>query len=439
MARSSGPTGARGPPPAPPSVAPAPRARKSSQASHAGRRRPGAEGHHRHPGLQLAQPGQHVRRPDQEQPGAAGRQDLVQLGGRAGGVERHAHGTGQADGHVHGQVAGAVHADQRHPVAGLDAEARERGGRREHLAAHGAPVASHGRRAGDVLVGHRPAPGGQAEQELLVDGPAAAVQEPLGGGVGQQAREIRPPVGLVGAEQPVGVVAAEAAPLGQVGQQGGELAAPPTRWPQRDEQRPRQAHVELVGGPAADQAEQLVGPGQRLQRGGQVDGPPGRGRVEGQAHDGVGHPVHRDDVDPQARPGGHDAQAASEVPPQRDIDAVERLDRAGAGVADDHGRAHDGDRQLGPSRPDQALTLVLAVLVGVGEAPPVGQVVLVDRAGPPAGHVGGGHVEQAGQARGRGGRRGPAPARWPRRPRWCGAPRPAGRSGAGRRRRGRCG
>jgi hypothetical protein len=313
-------------------------------------------------------------------------------------VERHAHGAGQADGHVHGQIAGAVHPDQHHPVAGPHAQARERASRREHLAAHRARVAGHGGGAGDVLVGDRPAPGGQAEQDLLVDGPVAAVQEPLGGGVGQQARQVRPPVGLIGAEQPVGVVAAEEAPLGQVGQQGGELAAPPTWRPQGEEQGPGQAHAELVGGPAADQAEQLVGPGQRLQRGGQVDGPSGRGRVEGQAHDSVGHPVHRDDVDPQARPGGHDPQAAGEVPPERDVDGVERLDRAGAGVADDHGRPHDGDRQLGLGRPDQPLTLVLGVLVGVGEAPPAGQVILGHRIAPPAGHMGGGHVEQAGQA-----------------------------------------
>ena len=83
-----------------------------------GGRRVAAEGDDRHVRPQLSEAFQHPVEAHEEQARAAGRQDVIDVGRRAGVVERDADRAQHADGHVERQVARAVRPGDRHPVAG---------------------------------------------------------------------------------------------------------------------------------------------------------------------------------------------------------------------------------------------------------------------------------------------------------------------------------
>ena len=95
-----------------------------------------AEGDDRQIGLDLAQPFQDLRRADEEQPRPAGRKDVIDLGRRAGVIQRDAHRADQADGGVQGEVAGAVEPDDGDSFSGPDAQRGQRLRRRQDLAPH---------------------------------------------------------------------------------------------------------------------------------------------------------------------------------------------------------------------------------------------------------------------------------------------------------------
>jgi len=360
------------------------------------------------PAAQLGQVLHQPGRADQQQLGLAGLEDRLDLGGRAGVIEGHAHRSHQPDGDVQGEVAGAVIAHHRHAVAAADAQRAQGAGGAQDVLAHLAPAAGDRSPLEQVVVGHAPALLAQAKEDLLVDRAPGAMQKAHADRVLEEAREKVAPLERVRSQQPVRVVSLELLPPVQVRQQLGQGRQPairtrrgalgpigPVRQPQREKPDPRQAQVQPLPGPLAHAADQLPGLGQRVVRRGEVEGQPGGAGVEGQGGHRLRHIVHRHQVDPQLGIRREDAQLARQVQPQGGIQRVEGLDRPRARVADDHAGAKDRDGQLGLGGLHQPLPLVLGLLIGGGEAIGVTEGVLRHGTGAAPGHIGGGDVREA--------------------------------------------
>ncbi len=233
----------------------------------------------------------------------------------------------------------------------------------------------------------------QAVERLLVDGSLGAVHEAGVDGVFEQARQERTPIELVATEQPVGVRPVEPRRPFEVGSEPPVDTARENAC-ERQEQRPRQPESVTVASPSACEPGQLGHSRQSLRRRRQVEGQPGRGRLEQKSRDRVGNVVDRNDVDPGASASGDQAQRTRQVAAQRDVDRVERLDLPCPGVAHDHPRPHDRDRELAAGAPDDPLALVLRTLVSVREPALGRERALRDRSAPPPGDVGGRHMQQ---------------------------------------------
>ena len=251
---------------------------------------------------------------------------MIDFGRRAGVIQRDAHRPDQADGCVQSQVAGAVETDDGDPFSRPDAEGGQRPGSRQDLTPYFAGAARDQLPLHDVEVVHRPGLAPQAGEELLVDGAFRAVHKALVDGIREQAGQELAPVQRVGTQQPVDVVPLELFAFIEIGQEGEQAVEfRPEGFPpglsvdlgmvrrssirpvpllgqrQPDEHRPGQAQPEVLARPVSHEFHQLARPGQRLGRRGQVEVQPFRLRAEGQAYDGFGHVVHRDDVDRQRR------------------------------------------------------------------------------------------------------------------------------------------
>ncbi len=322
--------------------------------------------------------------------------DRVDLVGWRRGVQRHGHRTEETHRDLERDVPRSVRSDDRdvRPAADADPAEAPRGG--EHVGPH------VGRRpwvpsaVDDVEVADREPPAPEPEHRLLVHGPSGTVQESSRYREPEQGGQVRLPTWLVRSEQPIRVVAPERAPFMEVRHKDAETGrrTGQRHARQREHDRPREPYPELRPRPRADRTHDLARGRQRCPRRRQMHGASLGARVVEQPHDRIGDVVDRHDVHPQSGAHGHDMRALREVVAKRQVEGVERRDLAGSRVADDHGRAHHGDREGGHLLAHEPFRLVLRPLVVVLEAEPVAEVVLADLAAAAAGHVRRRDVEQ---------------------------------------------
>ncbi len=153
----------------------------------------------------------------------------------------------------------------------------------------------------------------------------------------------------------------------------------------------RAGPFQLLLGPCPAQTDQFLDRWQVARRPDQVERPPCGLGIQGEAADGAGHVVHRDQVDPLVAGERYHTQPAGEVEAERIVQGVEGPDVAVIGTAHYHPGAEHRYRKV-DRIPDQHLALVLALLIVAEEAVLVGQVIFRDRTLPPACHVGGGDM-----------------------------------------------
>ncbi len=130
-------------------------------------------------GLELGQSLEQLRRADEEEPRAARLQNRVEVGGRAGIVERQTDRADQADGDVEDEIARAVQADQGDAVAALDSQRAQRIRGREHIAPHLSRAVPDDLTLDNVVVSYAAVRAPQAINDLLVHGAVRTVHEAL--------------------------------------------------------------------------------------------------------------------------------------------------------------------------------------------------------------------------------------------------------------------